>query len=270
MSENLTNNAYSFLRRKLIAGELAPGYRVSTRAVARELGVSHTPVGVAVRQLVSEGFLEHHPGLGVTVPIPSRREIEELYEFRCAIETAAVEKIAAQGLSVFQGQRLTGELDAQAAWIGAVEAAQAEILEIAELDAWRSLDARFHLTLLEVAGNRQMLEAFEGVRVKTHIICHRFHEKPLADLSRTIGDHRAVIECVSRGDGELARRLLNEHIQKGCELALDFYDQQYMRHGKQVHFANDLWFRTEPLRVRETHDGSTEEDLEGIRIGLRD
>ena len=76
MSESLTNHAYSFLRRKLIAGELAPGHRISTRGIARELGVSHTPVGVAVRQLVSEGFLEHHPGLGVTVPIPSRREIE--------------------------------------------------------------------------------------------------------------------------------------------------------------------------------------------------
>lgn len=237
MSENLTNSAYSFLRTRLIAGDLAPGYRVSTRAVARELGISHTPVGVAVRQLVSEGFLEHHPGLGVTVPIPSRREIEELYEFRIAIETAAAEKIARHPLSPAQQERLGAELDGQAEWIRDVENAASEVVEIAKLDVWRSLDARFHLTLLEVAGNRQMLEAFEGVRVKTHIICHRFHEKPLADLSRTLGDHRKIVDCLFRGDGDSARRILGTHIQTGCDLALAFYDQQYMRHGKHVHFS---------------------------------
>ena len=256
MSENLTNNAYSFLRRKLIAGELAPGDRVSTRAVARDLGVSHTPVGTAVRQLVSEGFLEHHPGLGVTVPVPSRREIEELYEFRRAIETAASEKIARQGLSRLQRDRLAEELGSQRKWYSDAESDPNDALETAELDTWRSLDARFHLTLLEVAGNRQMLEAFEGVRVKTHIICHRFREKPMADLSRTIGDHQALIDHITSGDGESARRVLSEHIQTGCELALEFYDQQYMRNGKHVHFSSDMWFRTQPLPLEEPVDGS--------------
>ena len=137
-----------------------------------------------------------------------------------------------------------------------MEAAPNAELEISELDIWRSHDARFHLALLEVAGNRQMLEAFEGVRVKTHIICHRFHEKPMADLSRTIGDHQTLIDQIAAGDWESARCILGEHIQTGCEMALDFYDRQYMRHGKHVHFSNDMWFRTEPIRVEETADGS--------------
>ena len=91
MGENLSQKAYWHIHDKLSAGTLKPGFRLSNRAVAKEVGISFTPVREALNRLVSEGLLEYRAGLGVFVPECSRREIEELYEVREMLECAAVD-----------------------------------------------------------------------------------------------------------------------------------------------------------------------------------
>src|SRR4051812_50159165 len=92
MTVTTEKKAYEHLRRKLALGTLTPGSRVSAIAVAKEIGVSATPVTQAMRRLEFEGLIELVPHLGTFVKKPDPREIEELYDLRIALETHAIAK----------------------------------------------------------------------------------------------------------------------------------------------------------------------------------
>src|SRR5690606_31788629 len=96
MNTTQKQRAYQFLREKLIAGELNPGSRLSDLALAKEIGMSRTPVREAINQLASEDLVELVPHNGAFVKVPDEREVEELYDLRQLLETFAVERAAAQ------------------------------------------------------------------------------------------------------------------------------------------------------------------------------
>ena len=67
MDCSLTQRVYIDIREKLIRGKLAAGTRLTNRAVAKQMGISSTPVREALNQLVSEGILDYQQGVGVLV-----------------------------------------------------------------------------------------------------------------------------------------------------------------------------------------------------------
>lgn len=91
---SLTQTVYRHLQDQLISGNLLTGSLVSEKKLAAELGVSRTPVGNAIKRLVAEGLMEQVPRYGTIVKAATRRDIEENYELREAIEPYAVRKAA--------------------------------------------------------------------------------------------------------------------------------------------------------------------------------
>jgi GntR family transcriptional regulator of vanillate catabolism len=55
------------LRELILSGEFSPGERVSELAVVDKLGISRTPVRLALTILEHEGFLKSYPGGGYSV-----------------------------------------------------------------------------------------------------------------------------------------------------------------------------------------------------------
>jgi DNA-binding GntR family transcriptional regulator len=90
----IRDSAYARLRDLLIAGQLAPGDKVSPRELAAQLEVSPMPVREAVQRLVAEGALVVRPQSGARVPFMSRSRFIELTTIRIALEGMAVERAA--------------------------------------------------------------------------------------------------------------------------------------------------------------------------------
>src|SRR3954470_15799586 len=88
-SGTLKQRARDQLLEKLARGQWRPGVRVSELKLAREMGTSRGPVREAVNQLTSQGILDHIPGFGSFIKVPTPREMEDLYEFREAMESHA-------------------------------------------------------------------------------------------------------------------------------------------------------------------------------------
>jgi DNA-binding GntR family transcriptional regulator len=84
-AQTIQEKAYSYLRKKILSGELAPGEALSEVSIARELGNSRGPLREAVRRLRAEGLLRQAPTGGSMVVEFSRREVAELYELREAL-----------------------------------------------------------------------------------------------------------------------------------------------------------------------------------------
>jgi len=90
----IRDSAYARLRELLIAGQLAPGDKVSPRELATQLQVSPMPVREAVQRLAAEGALVVRPQSGARVPLMTRGRFVELTTIRIALEGMAVERAA--------------------------------------------------------------------------------------------------------------------------------------------------------------------------------
>jgi DNA-binding GntR family transcriptional regulator len=236
MSENLSQKAYWHIHDKLASGAFQPGLRLSNRVVAKEVGISHTPVREAFHRLVSEGFLEYREGLGVFVPKATRREIEELYEVREMLECAVVSKACGRLL-----ESTLDELDQlQQSMRAIVDTAENAGRIGAQGESFRRLDAAFHVALIRGTGNRQLLETLVHLRRKCDIktggagsaaglVGHVFDTEPVDSMRRTCREHDRLIELLKDANGQKeACEVMNQHIREGRRPALSAFDRTYM------------------------------------------
>src|SRR6476659_9637556 len=98
-SASQTVKAQLALRDLVVAGELEPGERVSELQMVERLGVSRTPLRLALVRLEEEGLLEAIPSGGFAVKAFSEREVFEAIEIRGTLEGLAVRLAAERGAS---------------------------------------------------------------------------------------------------------------------------------------------------------------------------
>ncbi|WP_424631233.1 GntR family transcriptional regulator [Bradyrhizobium sp. SYSU BS000235] len=78
--------AYNFILESILSGELAPGMRIPTEAVAERLGISRMPVRDALRRLEGDGAITIYANRGATVAEYSKDEVIQLVEMRAVLE----------------------------------------------------------------------------------------------------------------------------------------------------------------------------------------
>src|SRR3954453_19488157 len=89
--QTATRRAHAHLKAQLLDGTRYPdGTLLSEGEIAKELGMSRTPVREACLQLEAEGLLKLYPKRGALVVAISPREIDELFEARLLVERHAL------------------------------------------------------------------------------------------------------------------------------------------------------------------------------------
>jgi DNA-binding GntR family transcriptional regulator len=131
-----TEDVYTRLREMLLNGEVPPGTVLSQVQLARELGVSTTPLREAMRLLQAEGLLiaEHNRRSRVAPLDPE--EIDAAYASRILIEALAI-RLTVPTLS-------PADLDALRSDLRAMARAAAE----RDLSAWEPVHRVFHRRLV--------------------------------------------------------------------------------------------------------------------------
>jgi len=89
--QSLRELALEHLRANIVNGNLKMGQLLSERSISEELGVSKSPVREALAQLRDEGLVTIEPQKGAKVFSLTDEEVEQICDFRQAIETAAFE-----------------------------------------------------------------------------------------------------------------------------------------------------------------------------------
>jgi DNA-binding transcriptional regulator YhcF (GntR family) len=92
--ESLAKMARDALLNSILSGELNTDEVYNEMALAKDLGISRTPVREALLELSVLGFIQFIPRRGVVVNRFDRQDIDEIFELRKALETAIVEKAA--------------------------------------------------------------------------------------------------------------------------------------------------------------------------------
>ncbi len=84
---------FEFLRDAILSGRLRGGAHLVQDKIASELNVSRVPVREALLQLETEGLVRMEAHRGASVVWLSPEEIEELFEIRIILTTAAIRKV---------------------------------------------------------------------------------------------------------------------------------------------------------------------------------
>lgn len=212
VAESVSQEAYERIRDKLVSGDMTPGTRLVNRVLAREVGVSVSPVREALNRLASEGLVEHIPGAGTFVRRLSNRDLAKLYSFREHLEVYAVREAAnhRQPYQVDELERICGEskglLEAMRARGGGKPTA-------AQMRNWLNLDRAFHETVIEAADNPWLARASGNLHLLSHAMRSKAREGAPERAESTIEEHEAIVRAIASGDGEAGAETMRQHIR---------------------------------------------------------
>lgn len=200
--QNVRDKAYDVLRQRLIGGHYRPGEQLKEEPIARELGLSRTPVRTALRRLVEDGLATDGAGQGIRVSEWSNWDLEETFQLRMLLEPYASFLAATRG-----GEGLANDLDASNRRMEAGIAAGND--GIAEV---QSANRDFHHALTEAAGSPR-LKAMLATMIDMPIIKRSFYIYTPEELVTSLNHHRDLVIAVRARDGELARDVMQLHLR---------------------------------------------------------
>jgi len=184
----------------IVTRALAPGERVNEVHLARELGISRTPLREALSSLVAEGALTAVARKGFFVSALSVDELKHIYPIRALLDPQAL--------------RQAGIPDDRK--LKALAGLNREIEASRDVETRISLDDRWHLELVSDCENPVLIELIEQLIRRTH----RYEYGYLSDkrnLAVPLEEHARILAALAEGDLEGACDWLRQNMTSGLQ-----------------------------------------------------
>ena len=88
---SIEKKVYKIIRTAILKRKLTPGTKISALSLSQEIGVSRTPVRLALQQLSAEGYVVMQSNKAAHVAKPSVKDIQETFFMRELLEPQAAE-----------------------------------------------------------------------------------------------------------------------------------------------------------------------------------
>lgn len=216
---------YSHIQKKLATGELRAGQPLSELSLAKELGISRTPIREALSRLAAQGLVEHTSNRRLAVVTFTRQDIVDLYELREALELYAVGKVARQVTQQAEIDRLQKLAESILALKNELNRSGMPDLDEEQMRQFIAKDLGFHTFLIRMARNARILKTVNETRLLIRIFSMRRHGHNEVLLDHIYRSHTDVVRAIAERDPEQAKRIISEHIQTSLQERLDDYDQ---------------------------------------------
>lgn len=195
--ELLPERIKRYILSRIISGEFEPNERIYEIRVARELGVSQTPVREALRDLVALGIVEILPRRGARVRAVDSKELIDAAVFRSEIDALAA-RLAAHEMTpenLTELTRLRDEMRVQA--------------QDGDIDLYASTNSAFHGAIAHASLNHPVQRAFTQLEPfgKTYFSV----TLPEPDLDIMLAEHDVIVERLTARDPEGAAEAARNH-----------------------------------------------------------
>jgi len=218
-----TEVGYRFIRDKILSGSYAPGQPLQTNALAKEIGISRTPVRDALRQLEADGLVTIRPRLGATVKSMDLQEFRDLCGLRQNLETYAA------GLAALN--RTEAELTEMRRALEAMRTITRQMLktkndrEQAAVEAMDREDVRFHHNIVTASKN----EFLKKEILRLHLVDRVVSVRPAKlkvdfgglDIRRkSLKDHERIFDAIRERDVTAAEEAMRLSFQDIIDYSL--------------------------------------------------
>jgi DNA-binding GntR family transcriptional regulator len=206
--ETSSSVAARLIRHGILTGDLEPGTPLRETELARQMGISRTPVREALRLLQNDGLVEFAPNRGATVKSYSAADLEDVYNLRAVLEGYAAQT-AAQHITKAQLNALLASCERYEG----LRSSNDNLPLLAEENLV------FHNTILDAAASSRLTMMVRQVTALPLIYKSYLTYSP--DNRRTAEEHhRAILGALQRHSGRNARELLEGHILWARDLAI--------------------------------------------------
>jgi len=204
----LSEKVYAEFKRDIIHGVFQPGEALSEKDLARRYRASRTPVREAAVRLQKDRLLRIVPNRGYFIAQITLQILNDIYEFRSAVECSAAELAALKGGSAEAFKRLDA-----LAQVGCTRGDRRSCMRFIEADT------AFHVGIAHLTRNQMLFEAVHEARSQMERIMlaaidiNYFGEVPKRE-------HLNILKAIRDQDPEQARRAMHDHIMQSKDKVL--------------------------------------------------
>jgi DNA-binding GntR family transcriptional regulator len=195
----LVQDVYERLKEEIFEFRMPAGHRYAEQGLANALGVSRTPLRMALHMLAREGYLNRVDGHSSWQVKPLDLEYyDELYDFRTDIEVLAVRRLCEKADISALG-------DLAGYWHMPEAGRPADFRDVA------SQDENFHRTIVSLAGNREMLRTYNELAEHIRVIRRLDFINP-GRIAAAFEEHGKILDVLMARKADKAEFLVRAHI----------------------------------------------------------
>jgi DNA-binding GntR family transcriptional regulator len=189
---------------RIVQGRYAPGERIVEFKLAKELGLSQSPVREGLRELAAVGIVTIHPRRGARVRLPSAKELADVSLVRAEVDALAA-RLAADRIPEATLETLGGLVDEMF-----------DRLEAGDFSGVTEADVRFHHLIAEASENHALVRAFDQLApfARTFITL----TLPDVDVRGIVQEHRPILDALRARDADRAAEAARAHQLSVSEL----------------------------------------------------
>ena len=209
------NGVYQAIRHGIVYGDLSPGERLRSDALAIELRVSRTPVREALRKLEAEGLVLHS-GSHLTVRALDEPDLTELFYVREALEGMAA-RLAAENATPAEVDEIRQLLEDMA-----------NVVRSGDVNTVRRLTGEFHQLIGRASHNNRLLQMLKSLL--DHV--RQVQSSTLYKKGRpaeALEEYRKLLAAIEARDGDCAEKLARTHRRKTLALRKQMMREQLRR-----------------------------------------
>ena len=201
--QGFVDEVFQIIRADIMSLRIPPASRISIDSLARELGVSQTPIREALSMLEGVGLVTKERYVGYcAAPQLNRAEFDELYEARLLMEPFAA-RHAAERMGV-------AELKALRELASSMEPGRSHN----SYQRFADQDSRLHDMIAQGSGNHIIQDSLARLHTHLHIFRLRFHDDVTTGAH---AEHAALVAALEQRDGAAAEAAMRAHIENSYE-----------------------------------------------------
>jgi len=209
---NKLDQVYKQLRGFILSGKFRPGTKISQRAIAKQLGVTTTPVREALLRLEGESLVESLPGLGTRIP-PLDASIIRGF----AVVRRAIESECARMCAIHASKNELENIMELAEACDKILISDDEVIDQKQLTHY---DYQFHLAIAKGTHCRELCNEFTRINIVnifTHVVSKGHF------WARTV-PHSKIARAIMDRDEEMAAKIMREHVDAASTEIIRHYD----------------------------------------------
>jgi len=195
----ISDNVYDTIKSAIIVHDLPPGFHLSVPALAKQMGVSRSPIRESVQKLISEGLAYEKPRQGAYVTKFETKDLLPAFEVRLVLD-GLVAKLSAKLVS----KGLILKLDR-------IMSAHRDSINNSDPDKYTTADIQFHTALLDSSNNPLLKEMARSVYYKIYAAM-KTRAAPLGPET-AYHDHLRIYNAVINGKEQEAETAARNHVE---------------------------------------------------------
>ncbi|MBW3088923.1 GntR family transcriptional regulator [Bifidobacterium sp. 82T24] len=205
MTQSKRDTAYEFIRERIVMGQYRPGDLLDEQTLARENGVSRTPIREATRRLVEEGLVQVLPRRGILVSRISLKSINDMMEARYLIEPFLLRK----GFHLLNAGRLAEFRDHEQSKIVTGDARVEQSVE--------DFDTTLHLYLTGAGDNDYLNDTMRRLMTQNQRMRAITSSLSSERVLESCHEHVAILDKAIDDDLDGAVEALRTHLRRSRE-----------------------------------------------------